>query len=186
MRLNGVAEQGYKMLYGIKWFFVALLALLLVAAIAFQASWKITSLLIVFLLACTILPKYLRKWFWLGFGGVIVILVIWVFLPENNEDWKPFTFDKELATLEAKHAIPDKENAARFYNDLLKEEKKYEEPPPNEKMAELMEKGEASIPIEDVNDWLAGSYSTFYPEFWNNELDKLTRKEFWPSKDYPH
>lgn len=175
--------RGVKSIF--KWFFITLLALLLIVGLLFHAAWKITTLLLILLLACTVLPKRFRKWFWLGFGGVMVILIIWVFLPADNEDWKPFTFDKELAILEAKHSIPDEENAARFYNTLLEEEKKYKEPPPNKKMAELLEKGKVEIPIEDINDWLKGPYSTFYPEFWEYELDELTRKKFWSSKDYP-
>lgn len=169
----------------LKWIGLAVLILLLTVSIIFQASWKISALLLIILLACTALPKPARKWFWLCVGGVIIAMVIWVFLPDDNSDWRPFTFEDELAAIEAKRAIPDEENAAVIYNDLLEEEKKYKEPPLNEKMAELMEKGEVVIPVEDVNDWLARSYSTFYPEFWNNQFDKLTRKEFWPSKDYP-
>lgn len=168
-----------------RWLFITLLGLLLVGAIVFEVSWKITLLLVVFLLACTVLAKRHRKWFWFGVGGVIVILIIWVFLPDENEGWKPFTFEKELAALEPRQSIPDEENAARFYNDLLEEEKRYEELPPNEKMAELMEKGEGEISLEDINDLLEGSYSTYYPEFSNCEFDELTRNEFWSSKDYP-
>jgi len=46
-------------------------------------------------------------------------LIVWVFLPEADGDWRPYTFDKELAAFEAKYAIPPEENAARIYNELL-------------------------------------------------------------------
>ncbi|MHC4388851.1 MAG: hypothetical protein ACYSX1_09610 [Planctomycetota bacterium] len=99
--------------------FGGVLAFFLITAILFYIPWKVTTLLIVFLLACTALPKALRKWFWLSVGVVVLALVIWVFLPDDNEGWRPYTFDEELATLEAKYAIPDSENAAVIYNQLL-------------------------------------------------------------------
>jgi hypothetical protein len=50
---------------------------------------------------------------------VIIALVIWIFLPEDTEGWRPYTFDEELAALKAKRAIPDEENAAIIYNQLF-------------------------------------------------------------------
>lgn len=102
-----------------KWIGLGLLALLLIASITFQAPWKVITLLVVFLLACTVLPKPYRKWFWMGIGVTVIALIIWVFLPDRKGDWKPYTFDEELAALEAKRAIPDEENAAIIYNELL-------------------------------------------------------------------
>ena len=80
---------------------------------------KVLTLVAVFILACTILPLRYRKWFWAGVGVVVLALVLWVFIPEKDGDWKPFTFDKELAAIEAKRKIPDEENAAIIYNQLL-------------------------------------------------------------------
>jgi hypothetical protein len=77
------------------------------------------ALLCVFLAACTILPRPARKWFWVGVGVVGLTLVVWVFLPDETEGWKPYTFDEELAALEAKYAIPDEENAATIYYQLI-------------------------------------------------------------------
>ncbi len=97
-----------------------LLALLLITAFIFQAPWKVTTLITIILIACTILPKPYLKWFWLSAAIVIIALIIWVFFPEDNEGWRPYTFDEELVALEAKYAIPDEENAAIIYNRLLK------------------------------------------------------------------
>jgi hypothetical protein len=106
----------------VKWLFVFILAALLIAGIYFQAPLKVLVLLAVFLIALTILPKRLRKWFWLTTGCVFLILVIWIFLPDDDSgDWKPYTFDDELAALEAKRAIPDDQNAALIYERLLEE-----------------------------------------------------------------
>jgi hypothetical protein len=102
-----------------KWIGLGLLAVLLIAAIIFQASWKVITLLVIILAGCTVLPKPARKWFWLSAGVVLIALIIWVFLPEDDEGWRPYTFDKELAALEAKYVIPDEENAAFAYDEIF-------------------------------------------------------------------
>jgi len=100
---------------------LGLLAILLLLAIVFQAPWKVITLLLIVLAACTILPKHLRKWFWLSAAAIVVILIIWVFMPDDDEGWQryKYNFDKELAAMEANRAIPDEENAAIIYNQLL-------------------------------------------------------------------
>jgi len=105
----------------LKWIGLAVLSLLLILAIFFQAPWKVITLFAIILAACTILPKHLRKWFWLSAAAVVVVLIIWVFLPDDDEGWRPYTFDEELAALEAKYAIPDGENVAISYNQLLED-----------------------------------------------------------------
>ena len=103
----------------IRWIWRVILSLLLILCIIFQAPLKFLILVGIFLLACTALPLRYRKWFWATVGIIIIGLVLWIFLPEKDGDWKPFTFDKELAALEAKRKIPDEENAAVTYNQLL-------------------------------------------------------------------
>jgi len=103
----------------LKWIGLMVLSTLIIAALVFQAPWKVTTLLVIILAACTILPKPYRKWFWLSAAGVVVALIIWVFLPDDVEGWKPYTFDEELAAMEAKYAVADEENAATIYNTLL-------------------------------------------------------------------
>jgi len=102
-----------------KWIGLGLLTLLLLAAIIFQAPLKVITLLVVILAACTVLPKAVRKWFWLTTGAVVIALIIWTLLPEDDEGWHPYTFDEELAAMEAKYAIPDEENAALAYDEIF-------------------------------------------------------------------
>lgn len=99
---------------------IGVLSLLLVAGLFLQAPWKVTTLIFIFLLAATILPRVYRKWFWAGVGCVAAAVTIWVLLPECTEGWRPYTFDKELAALKAKYAIQDEENAAIIYNEILR------------------------------------------------------------------
>ncbi len=103
------------------WIWVGLLSLLLIAGIVFSAPWKVTALLLVFLLAATALPRRFRKWFRAGVWIILLVLAVWVFLPEDREGWRPYTFDEELAALKAKYAIPDEKNAAIIYNQLLED-----------------------------------------------------------------
>ncbi|MCK4752691.1 MAG: hypothetical protein KAS75_04530 [Planctomycetes bacterium] len=110
-----------------RWLGLGVLSILLGLGIWFQAPWKVIAVLLIVLLACTALPKPYRKWFWATVAAVIITLIVWVFLPDSDiGDWKPYTFDKELAAIEAKRAIPDSENAAIIYNQLL--EKSENEP----------------------------------------------------------
>jgi hypothetical protein len=74
-----------------------------------EAPWKVIALLAVVFLACIILPKPYRKYFWFSAVGVVITIVIWVFLPEKTEGWRPYTFDRELAELQAKYDLLKKE-----------------------------------------------------------------------------
>ncbi len=104
----------------IRCIFIAILSILLVLGIAFQAPWKVLTLIAIFLATATIVPKPARKYIWLTFTAVVIAIAIWAFIPETDTgEWKPYTFDKELAALEAKRAIPDSENAATIYIKLL-------------------------------------------------------------------
>jgi hypothetical protein len=104
----------------LKWLFVAVLSLLLIGGLYFHGPWKVLTLIGVILATLTIVPKPVRKWVWGCFGIIAVILIVWVFLPDNNEGWEPYTFDDELVQMQAKYAVGDEENAAVIYNELLK------------------------------------------------------------------
>ncbi len=102
-----------------KWLGLGLLVALIMGALIYDAPGKVIAILLIILAGCTILPKGAVKWFWLSVAAVVVILIIWVFLPDENGGWRPFTFEKELATLQAKYAVPDSENAALLYSKLF-------------------------------------------------------------------
>lgn len=98
---------------------LATFLLLIVALIVLRAPWKVVAVLIAILLVNTIIPKPVRKWIWLTVATIVMAFIIWVFLPDKNEGWRLYTFDKELAAMEAKRSIPPEENAATIYNQLL-------------------------------------------------------------------
>jgi hypothetical protein len=140
-----------------RWFGLVLLSLLLIAAIFFQAPWKVITLLIIILLACTVLPKPFRKWFWSLVGAAVITLIIWVLLPEKQDDWRPFTFDKELAALEARYAIPDNENAAVIYQQLLDSNHDMNEP---NDFRDLRNKSLSSKDYPQIALWLTSQQPT--------------------------
>jgi len=94
--------------------------------------------------------KRARKWVWCA-AIVIVIGAIICCLLWKAGLWKFQTVDEQLAAIKAARAIPDEENAAIIYNQLL----------------------------EDYNE------SSLSPDFLDDDLDDLTRREPWLSKDYP-
>jgi hypothetical protein len=98
---------------------IGLLALLIIAALLLAAPWKVITLLVVIFLACTVLPKPARKWSWTSVGLIVLVLIVWVFLPDNNEGWRPYTLDEELDALKVKYSVPDEENAAIIYDHIL-------------------------------------------------------------------
>ncbi|MFA5251883.1 MAG: hypothetical protein WC454_04785 [Phycisphaerae bacterium] len=126
------------------------LLLLLAAGLFLQAPWKVTALVSVFLLAATILPGVYRKWFWAVSGCMAAAVIIWVFLPDDNKGWRPYTFDKELAALQAKYTIPDEENAAAIYNELLQN---YD---PNSLLGDLPNSELAKLPMR--KPWLSNEH----------------------------
>jgi hypothetical protein len=102
------------------WIGGGLLVLLFVAAVYFRAPWKVVVLWLAFVVNSTVVPKRISRWIWYSAAVLVIGLIVWVFLPGDNEGWRPFTLDEELAALEAKRAIPAEENAATIYNKLLK------------------------------------------------------------------
>ena len=102
-----------------KYIGLCILTLLIFIALAVEAPKKVIILLLIILAACTALPKRYRKWFWLTAGTVVLIIVVWIFLPEDNSGWRPYTFDEEIALHEEKYVIPDEENAAVIYHELM-------------------------------------------------------------------
>jgi len=113
------------------WIWVILLTALMVLGLVFAAPWKVITLIAIFLAAATILPKIYRKWFWLAVGLVVLTITVWIFLPDDNKDWRPYTFDKKLAQLQAKYAVPDSENAAIVYDKIIADWKQKEANEPN-------------------------------------------------------
>ncbi len=103
----------------LKWLGVGLLAILLMAAVICQAPWKVIALLAVCLAAWAALPERARKWLWLSAGVVLIVVVIWIFLPDDDGVWVPFILAQELAAHETRYAVPDDQNAAIIYNKLL-------------------------------------------------------------------
>jgi flagellar biogenesis protein FliO len=45
----------------------------IILALIFQAHWRLITLLLIVLAACTVLPKLARKWFWLSEAAIALM-----------------------------------------------------------------------------------------------------------------
>ena len=100
-------------------FFACLFAALLIAALLYAMPGKIIFIIAFTLITLALFPKRIRKLVWLGYSVILLAALIWVLLPEDDTGFVPYTFDAELAVLEAKRAITDSPNAAVTYNEVF-------------------------------------------------------------------
>jgi len=85
----------------------------------FSSPWKVNAIFVANLLLIIFVPKPLEKWVWLILAVAAAAIAIWVFLPDDNTGWRPYTFDKEITEMESRRFVPYNENAAVNYNKLL-------------------------------------------------------------------
>ncbi len=105
-----------------KFIAVGILSALLIAGLIVGAPWRINAVIGLLLANLIIIPRRLRICFDVIVGVVFIAVVVWVFSPDNDsEAWRPYTFDKELALIEAERMIPPETNAARVYRTIFSE-----------------------------------------------------------------
>ena len=164
----------------LKWVFVLILAVLLIAGLYFHAPWKVLTLLAIVLSAITILPKRFRKYFYITTACIAIALTIWVFLPEDNTAWKPYTLDDELIALNAKHEIPDDQNAAIIYEQFSEQydDEQLEHSLKIDREIEYLLRSQPwqSEGYPEFSDWLSKNESLFEPIFAAAELSKSYSK----------
>lgn len=178
-------KKGSKVVTCFRWFFIVIFSLLLLIGLVFQAPLKVAGLLAVLLATITVVGKLSRKWVWLGFALVIISLIVWVFLPDDDTGWRPYTLDEELAALETKRAVPDEQNAAIIYSKLLESYDGYRYLGPDFSNLNREDFEDPNFP-ESIELFSKNEPpNTFYPGSWNDELDKLTLNQPWSSNDHP-
>ncbi len=114
---------------GLRWLYafgrfiaVCILSALLIAGLIVGAPWRINAVIGLLLANLIIVPRRLRICFDVLVGVVFIAVVVWVLSPDNDSQrWKPYTFDKELALIEAERMIPPETNAANVYRTLFSE-----------------------------------------------------------------
>ena len=115
----------------IRCLFILLFTVILLGGLYFKAPWKILVLDAVLLALLTVVPKKKRKYGWITLGIAVLAVAVWVFIPEKDTgDWRPYTFDEELAVLEAERMVPLEADAAPLYEDLFERWKEIEENDP--------------------------------------------------------
>jgi hypothetical protein len=114
-----VIGAGKVSVFLIRWGFILLFAAILLGGLYFKAPWKILVLDALLLALLTIVPKPKRKYGWLTLAAAVLAVTVWIFIPEKDTgDWRPYTFDEEVAALNAKYDVPEEENAAPYYEQI--------------------------------------------------------------------
>ncbi|HOK65347.1 MAG TPA: hypothetical protein PLV55_00910 [Anaerohalosphaeraceae bacterium] len=94
-------------------------ALLILLGLYVRLPWKVLGLYCLFLLP-DFLPKPYAKKVRYGLLGVVLLVLAWVFLPAKPDPrWKPYALEDQIRTWRQAQEIPDSENAAVLYRDLL-------------------------------------------------------------------
>lgn len=116
---------------GIRSLFILLFTVILLGGLYLKAPWKILVLDGLLLALLTVVPKPKRKYGWLTLAAAVLAVTVWIFIPEKDTgDWRPYTFDEELAVLEAERMVPPEADAAPLYEDLFQRWKEIEENDP--------------------------------------------------------
>lgn len=105
----------------LKWIGRAVFAAFILTLIYFQAPIKVIAFFSIFLLAGIFLKKRHYQYFWFLVLFAVCCGAVWVFLPEDDNGWVPFAFEKDIQALNDKYAVPDSENAALIYNEIFAE-----------------------------------------------------------------
>ncbi len=115
----------------VRWVFILLFTVVLLGGLYFKAPWKILVLDAVLLALLTVVPKKKRKYGWLALAAAVLAITVWIFIPESDSgNWRPYSFDEELAILEAERAVPLEDNAAPLYEVLFDRWEQIEEDDP--------------------------------------------------------
>ena len=116
---------------GIRSLFILLFMVVLLGGLYFKAPWKILVVDGLLLALLTVVPKPKRKYGWLTLAAAVLAVTVWIFIPEKDtRDWRPYTFDEELAVLEAERIVSPEDDAAPLYEDLFQRWKKIQEDDP--------------------------------------------------------
>jgi hypothetical protein len=98
---------------------------LLLAALIFEVPWKLTLVLPhAFASSVELIPSSVTKSRWTRVFLILTVLVawpVWLLLPANPGDYRPFMFAEERARLEQEYAVPADQNASAVYMRLLEE-----------------------------------------------------------------
>jgi hypothetical protein len=115
-------KKQFIVLQAANWIWLGVLLFFSICAVIFEAPWKLKCILIIFLLACTVLPLKYRKWFWAAVGAVIIGCIVWVLLP-NGEGWEPYSYEftEEIEAINSRYDIADEDNAATIYNSICED-----------------------------------------------------------------
>jgi hypothetical protein len=100
-------------------FFACFFAALLITGLLYALPVKILFIITFTLITLTLFPKRIRKIIYLTCSIILLSALIWVYLPEDDTGFIPYTFDDELTALRARLTIENVPNAANTYNEIF-------------------------------------------------------------------
>jgi hypothetical protein len=103
----------------LEWILIFLSILFLLTLIYFQLPWKLVLALVFLFCSDFLISKRHRKWANIFWGFVLLTIIIWILLPDQEEGWRPYIRYDEIVKHEQQRLIPDKENAALIYKKLF-------------------------------------------------------------------
>jgi len=104
---------------------------ILLGGLYFKAPPKVLVLDALLLALLTVVPKKKRKYGWLALATAVLAVAVWIFIPEKDSgDWQPYTFDAELAVLEAERIVSREDDAGPLYEVLFERWKQIEKDDP--------------------------------------------------------
>ncbi|MHC4244704.1 MAG: hypothetical protein ACYSU4_20020, partial [Planctomycetota bacterium] len=170
---------------GILYLFLYLLVFIKVIRIGYL-SWiglavgaYFAVLIFIWCILSFIWKKHLKRvlgWL-LGTTFILIVLTAGAVLlwPEGNSTWRPYQFDDELASIEAKRAVPDSDNAAPQYESVFAKIDVNDRP---DFFKELWKKPWTSNDFPEASSWLDTYSDTI------DELLLISRMEKcrWPVK----
>ena len=92
---------------------------ILILAVSLGVSWKLIMIYCCIPLLCSVVLSRYKKLV-LGVSFMITAIIwIWSGVPENYTDWRPYIFDEMIDKIDAQNKLPDNENAASIYKEIL-------------------------------------------------------------------
>ena len=109
-------------MWGLRWVSVFVFCVLFFVGVYLQLPWKMLVCLAVIPIVGIFVPKKIQPWVWGALTIILLVVWIWVRLPESNDQrWRPFRFDSEIVEIRSNWLTEIRVNASSEYSKLFTE-----------------------------------------------------------------
>ena len=107
-------------LWGLRWVCVVVFSILFFVGLFLQLPWKMLVCLVIIPIVGIFVPKKIQPWLWGALTVILLVVWIWVRLPETNDQrWRPYRFDSEIVEIRSNWLTDIRENASAEYSKLF-------------------------------------------------------------------